>query len=351
MNTNTRKIIALVALLLLGTVIYFYYRNTASREIVLDKKIKVTESAKSFHLSTNGLMIFDNNLYILNRDGDLIKTVKAKNVELEAFFANNYAFLYDQDLGRISQYQDSGEFIRNIKITDTLFNIKYENKNFILHTKYENGERLWCLTTDGKLKKIYESANSILAYDVKDMDTFVIAELKVETNGYTTNCVIKNSSKNKTYSNGSEVALAVKYSDSRVVMVTNKNLYAFEGDEVKSVEIPNMSDVAVVDRSVYLLHSGILSKYNSKLEEVTKHIVAANVEKLQQVSKSLYAYSNSDIAGNLLQRNEFYYRFPSEAEKIEISGIRIGVLQDGTVTLYKVTNGRNEVGEVNKWVH
>ena len=103
-----------------------------------------------------------------------------------------------------------------------------------------------------------------------------------------------------------------------------------------------------MDRSVYLLHSGILSKYNSNLEEKTKHIVAANVEKLQLVSKSLYGYSNSDIAGNLLQRNEFYYRFPSEAEKIEISGIRIGVLQDGIVTLYRVTNDRNELGEKNK---
>lgn len=348
MNLNTRKIIVSITLLLLLIVIYFYYRNTAGREIVLDEKIKVTENAKSFHLNTNGLMIFDNNLYILNREGDLIKTVKAKNVELESFFANNYAFLYDKDLGRISQYQDNGEFIRNIKITDTLFNIKYENKNFILHTKYENGERLWGLTADGKLKKIYETANSILDYDVKNLEKFVIAELKVETNGYTTNCIVKNSSNNKTYSRGSEVALYVNYSDSRVIMVTNKNLYAFEGDDVKSVEIPNISDVEVVDGSVYLLHSGILSKYNSNLEEKTKHIVAANVEKLQLVSKSLYGYSNSDIAGNLLQRNEFYYRFPAEAEKIEISGIRIGVLQDGIVTLYKVTNDRNELGEKNK---
>ena len=99
MNLNMRKIIVSITLLLLLIVIYFYYRNTSGREIVLDQKIKVTENAKSFHLSTNGLMIFDNNLYILNREGDLIKTVKAKNVELDSFLPIIMLFYMMKTLG------------------------------------------------------------------------------------------------------------------------------------------------------------------------------------------------------------------------------------------------------------
>lgn len=348
MKISLRKWIGLVSVILLAFIIYFYYVNTGQREIVFDEDVTASKNVKDFHLSTNGIMIFDNNLYILNKDAELIKTVTSKDAELTAFFANNYGFLYDEDLGKIRQYQDTGEFIRTIKLTDKLYNIKYENKNLIFHTKYENGEKLWSLGLDGKLVKIYETPNTILTYDVHDNNNFAVSELKVESNGYTTTCIVKKSSENKTYNQSSEVALALDFSADKTIMVTNKNLYTFDNDEVNKVEIPNISDALVIDRNIYLLHSGILSKYNFNLQETEKHIVAANIERIQQVAKSLYGYSNSDLAGNLLQRNEYYFRFPSEVDKIEISGIRIGTLKNGVVSIYKVTNKRNEIGELSK---
>lgn len=348
MKISIRKTITLASLILLGFIIYFYYSNTGKKQIVSEGEILVTQNAKDFHLSTNGLMIFDNNLYILNKDAELIKTVTAKDIELSVFFANNFAFLYDKDIGRITQYQDTGEFIRNIKLNDLVFDITYENRNIIFHTKYENGERLWSLGVDGKLTKIYETSNSILTYDVLANDKFAVAELKVEVNGYTTICNVKTPKSSKTYTQNSEVALTINNKNSNTILVTNKNIYIFGNEAEKSAQIPNISDVLVIDNSIYLLHSGILSKYNTGAQEIEKHIVAANVNNLEQVSKSIYAYSKTDVAGNLRQRDEFYYRFGSEVEKVELSGIRIATLNNGVVSLYKVTNQRSGIGEINK---
>lgn len=346
MKKSVRRIIIAASVLMLFLAIYLYYINTNEREIISEGDITVTENAKDFHISTNGIMIFDNNLYILDKDANLIKTVMAKDIKLTPFMVNNYAFLYDEDTGRVSQYQDNGEFIRTIKISDTLFNVTYNNRNIVFHTKFENGERLWTLGLDGSLNKVYETANTILVYDYEDKNKFAVAELKVETNGYTTLCTVHKPSETKTYNQSAEVGLFVDYFEGRTVLVTNKNLYSFEKGAENKVNIPNVSAVEVIDRDVYLLHSGVLSKYNSKLKEVKKHIVAANVENMLLLSKSLYAYSKTDIAGNLMQRDEYYFRFPEEVEKVEVSGIRIGTLKDGIVSLYKITNRRNNLGEI-----
>ncbi|WBW50505.1 hypothetical protein O6R05_02880 [Peptoniphilus equinus] len=317
--------------------IFLYYRTTGERTVAYVTDLTVTDSAESFHLSSGGSMVFDGALYILNRDGELIKTVSDEKVDYRAFFANNFAFLYDPKTGRVSQYKDTGEFIRTVTLNDTLFDVTYRDGTLLLHTVHDGGERLLSLGVQGGPEVLYETANAIVAFDLKDLKNFTVCELKVETNGYRTVVRHIQNGKSNNQEMTSEVALKCNYVGDELIVLTNKHIYHL-GAQTTSVDIPNPSDMLVMDRNIYLLHSGILTKYNMNLKELQKNIVAANITHLQNISGSVYGYSKTDIAGNLMKADTFYFRLPKEMEAIEFQGLRIGTLEDGVVSIYEITD-------------
>ena len=142
-----------------------------------------------------------------------------------------------------------------------------------------------------------------------------------------------------------EVLLFAKNNYKSTLALTNENIYRYlTNGEFYVSEVPNISDIAVDGRNTYLLHSGILSKFNFKLEETDKKIIAANVDKIDLVSDSLYVHGPSDIGGEIGRAGEFYKRLGYSIEKIEIEGLTIGMLRDNELNLYKITNKRDYEG-------
>ncbi|MGO3752055.1 MAG: hypothetical protein ACTJGH_04720 [Peptoniphilaceae bacterium] len=338
---KTFKFIIISILIVISSLLFVYKSSYfQNREIIFNKTLGVTEHAKDFHLSTNGIIIFDGEtLFLCDKNGNLIKKVNSKNGKLEVFFINKYAILYDRDLKKLYQYQDNGELLNTIKLKEDLYNITYKNKNIILHTKSEEGESLYELKSDGSLNNIYNTASYIIAYDIYELpNKFSIAELKSDANGYKTILVRVNNEDKKVNENSSEVALYINRYKNRTIMATDKKLYIYDGEKKISKEIPNISDIMILDRNIYLLHSDIISKYNMKLEELDKLILAANVEKMFAVSNSVYAYGDNNIGAELGRGSQFYTRFGSSVEKVDSIGVTIGTLKEGKINLYKIVS-------------
>ncbi|RVU55068.1 hypothetical protein [Anaerosphaera multitolerans] len=337
-------LIGVVALIVL-----FLFVNRATnqeKEIIEDKTLDITENAKDFHLSTNGMMIFDGKkLYFCDKNFDFLKSVSSKDRELEVFFDNNYAFLYDADLKKVFEYKDTGELLNTITLDENLYNVKYLNKNIVFHMKGDGDEVLSILRSDGSLEEIYRSSNAIMSFDVYDESTFAVAELELDATGYKSILNARGYNNLSTEEFNSEGALCVFTTKNEVLMVTDKNMYVFGNDETKHIEVPNVTDVLIKERSIYLLHSGILSKYNFNLEEQSKQVLAANVNHLAQIANSVYAYGNSDIGGDLGKKSQFYKRLGFSADEIKIFGVTIGTLKNGRIRTFKIVNKRSLTSE------
>lgn len=335
-----------MGMILLILIIFVWMRRgtfSKNRQIVQVKGIDTKIAVEDFHITNQSVLLWgQNNLLIGNKEGDIQKKIEGSDEELKVFFANNYAFLYDEDLAKVYQYSELGELLNTIKVPAKVFNISYENGNLVFHIKGEHREHLYLMGSDGVLSEIYSSENKILCHDILDAKNFVIAELELSATGYQTilNRMVKDEQERTKYNH--EVALYVK-GIKKSVMLTNEHLYRIlDKDKFYSREVPNVSDILVSDRRIYLLHSGILSEYNGKLEEIEKKIIAANVNKMERVSSSIYVYGPSDIGGEIGKPGEFYTRLGYSIEKIEINGLTIGALKDQELNLYRVTNRRGQ---------
>ncbi len=349
MKKNIKYIIITIALIILAVIFIKRSKIWGRRDIVFDKTIADIEFAENFYISTNAIIIFDGEtLYFCDKNGNVAKNIKFAAENLKAYYANNYVFLYDEDLDKIYQYRDTGELIHNIKIQEELYNIKYLNKEIVLHLKSEDKEMLKILKQDGKLSDMYETANTILTYDLYKADKFSVGEILNDATGYKSILVTVDGQNIKNREISAEVCLFVSRKKGTTIMATDKHLYLYEGENEFRTEIPNISDILVADRNIYLLHSNIISKYNTKLEQVDKLILSANVSNLTMVSNSLYAYGESNIGGELGTKSQFYTRLGTTVEKIEISGVTIGALKEGKINLYKIINGRNFIGDENE---
>ncbi|MDO5040555.1 MAG: hypothetical protein Q4D95_00535 [Peptoniphilus sp.] len=349
MKKNIKYIIVTMALIILAVIFINRSEIWGRRDIVFDKTIADIEFAQSFYISTNAIIIFDGEtLYFCDKNGNVAKNIKFAAEKLKAYYANNYVFLYDEDLNKIYQYRDTGELLHNIKIQDELYNIKYLNKEIVLHLKSEEKEMLKILKQDGKLSDLYETGNTILTYDLYKSDKFSVGEILNDATGYKSMLVMVDGQDRKNKEFSAEVCLFVSRKNGRTIMATDKHLYLYNGENELRTEIPNISDILVADRNIYLLHSNIISKYNMKLEQVDKLILSANVSRLTMVSNSLYAYGDSNIGGELGTKAQFYTRLGTTVEEMEISGITIGALKEGKINLYKIINGRNFIGDENE---
>ena len=77
---------------------------------------------------------------------------------------------------------------------------------------------------------------------------------------------------------------------------------------------------------------------NYTLNPVDKRIIAANVNKMENVSGSIYVYGPSDIGGEIGNKGEFYTRLGYSLDKIKINGLLIGALRNGEIDLYSVVS-------------
>ena len=339
MNSLTKKVLAILIVLLLILVGVLGSINN-KRQIVKVKDVDL-EGVKDFHLSSRSCILYNGDyMYFFDKEGNVLDRLNLDNVNIKLFFSNDYAFVVDLDTNIITQYDDRGFLIESFESPGNIFNIRVQNKNIIFHVKNSGKEELYLRDYKKDLAKIYETPNYILTFDTKSRNEFVVGEVFADSTGY--------KSYIKQFKDGNkdeqqilnEVILDSKIIGRNVFVVSDKALYKVSGGEKKEVKIPNVEGVLMTDRNILLLHSGILSTYNTDLKEKSKSVVAANADRIEKISKGVYLIGQTDIGGEIGTRNEYYTRFPQEVEKVEINGLSIAALRKGRVTIYKVVNTR-----------
>ena len=313
---------------------------SVSKMMIKVKTPGFVENAQDFHITSSTIMIFDGSyLYITDKDGELLRKIDKSQETYVSFFAGNFGFLYDEDLKKLYKYGENGEYLGSITMSLDLYNIEEQGSNIVLHLKEGNNEEISIL--DGlTLRNVYKTDNYITSAYVINEKRYAISEISPYAQGYKTILTIADGQVKKSDFN-QEVGLSLNIKDKRIFFITDKNLYKITPNEITKKDIPNISDVLYRNSHIYLLHSGILSKYNLNLNETDKMIVAANVTRLKDVGGSIYAYGESDIGGEIGTSQEFYTRLGSGIERMEVGGVTVATLKDGKVNIYKIVSSRS----------
>lgn len=339
MNSLTKKILAILIVLLLILVGVLGSINN-KRQIVKVKDVDL-EGVKDFHLSSRSCILYNGEyIYFFDKEGSVLDRLNLNNVNIKLFFSKDYVFVVDLDTNMITEYDDRGFMIESFESPGNIFNICVQNKNIIFHVKNSGKEELYLRDYKKDLAKIYETPNYILTFDTKSRNEYAVAEIFADSTGYKSHIRhFKDGNKyEKTILN--EVVLDSKIMGKSVIAVSDKALYKVSGNDKSEVKIPNVEGVLITERKILLLHSGILSTYNTDLKEIKKSVVAANADRIEMISEGVYLIGSTDIGGEIGTRNEYYTRFPQEVEKVEINGLSIAALRKGRVTIYKVINTR-----------
>ena len=351
MKLKKNHAIILTLLLIFFGFIYFNHKNfSKDRTIVRLKGVSVNEPIKDFSISSKSVFLWtDSVLYITDRNGNIIKKIQREDENMEAFFANNYAFLYEKDLGKVHMYSEMGELLSTTDVKGEVFNITYENANIIFHIIDDKNEILYLMGNDSTLTEIYKTGNQILSHDILDSKNLCVAEIKNDASGYSSILYSLHKGNKKSQALNHEIAFFVKKDKRSVLALTDKSIYRFMDEgKVYEEKIPNVSDVLVEGRDTFILHSGIITKYNYSLKAGEKKIIAANVNKMENVSGSIYVYGPSDVGGEIGNRGEFYTRLGYSLDKIKINGLLIGALRNGELNLYSVVNSNSVREDDNK---
>lgn len=332
--------VGLILIFVVVIIVTIFGDNNKKRTVVRLKGVSVVEPIKDFNINNKSVFIWaDPVLYISDKEGNILKKVQLDGEDVEAFFVDNSAYLYEKDLGKVQVYSEMGEPLSTIKITGEIFNISYENANVVFHIKDEGKEKLMTLENGTTLSEIYETGNEILTHDIKAKDDYSVAELVTHANGYTS--VVYRVDGDSKYKKelAHEIVMFLNNAKGSTLFLTDQKIYRLIDDEkIYEEDVPNISDIFIDGRKTYILHSGVISEYNYKLQAEDKHIIAANVNHMTSVSGSIYVYGPSDIGGEIGTSGEFYTRLGYSLDKMQINGLTIGALRNGELNFYKVTN-------------
>ncbi|MDO5037573.1 MAG: DUF5711 family protein [Tissierellia bacterium] len=311
----------LVLLIIIGVCFIFFKRSMSlPREVQpLWEKTLEGDVEEMGILAGDSLVLWNGNiLSFYDKKGQLMVEQDHSLERLKAYFGQEWVYLYDKDLKRIYTYSKKGQPGKTLTVPGDLFALKEQNGRALLHIRQENGEVLYMADSQGALLSLFETEHFILDYEVAADDDFVVAELSNQASGYRTT-LFKNDGDFSREEFPMEVAMALGRHKNQVYMLTEKKLYALGEGQIQSVEVPLVSDVLMKEDGIYLLHSGILSKYNFKLDLAKKEVVPANVLKLQDLGQAVYSYGQADMVGNLLGPWEFSVRFPQTADRVLLS--------------------------------
>ncbi|MCD1146684.1 hypothetical protein LQU94_00960 [Peptoniphilus sp. KCTC 25270] len=285
-------------------------------------------------LSSNRMVLWDGDtLEFLDKKGETVETVDRTGEGQVAYFGDSKVLLFDGDLRKVTVFDEEGVEEISYTVEGELFAATEQNGNVLLHVKKEKGEILYLGDRSGGLEILFETDHNILDYEVENSNSFIVSELSNEAGGYKTT-LYKNTGEFEKEEFSREVSMEIGFFEGKEVMVTEKNLYLIDGEEIQSVEIPLMSDVYFGKSKIYLLHSGILTIYNKKLEEIENEAIAANVNQIENMENSIYVHGNNEGIGNPLSPRAFHFRLEENAKIWEMGDNILMTFSDRKVKAY-----------------
>lgn len=298
-------------------------------------------------------VVFWDGDYLVSMDfkGKIREKVDHVRESLTAFFTEEGVFLYDGDLNKLYRYDKEAKLRTVTEPEEGLYNVSATEGTVVLHIKSDQGEALYQLKGNGDTEEFFRTDNFILSYDVVDpRGKFLVTELSTSAAGYKSTLYVKDGEMKK-YDFPSEVIMDAAFTGKDVSFITEKNGYRISGKETIQKEIPIPGAVLFKDEETYLIHSGILSRYDRNWEEdeEKKIVLAANLDRLVENEGYLYGIGKGDIGGQLMTPGEFYLRLGAQMDGTRLKKDHALTFRDHELWLYALVDegpkGALEKGE------
>ncbi len=327
-----------IRLILVFILIFFLLRSATSFPQLVTPlwAMKTETDLDDFALLNHTIVLWNGDvLKFVDRQGKLIGEEDFSSEGLELFVGEDRVYLYDSDLSKVHIFNARGKEEGNFYVTGEVFSIQDQHNNTIVHVKRDGTEELFILEGTESLEPIFQTEHFILNYDIVSRKKFVVAELSMQASGYYTTLYHQSSELEK-HEFQSEVSMGVQLIKGDIYMATEKMLYRVSKNELKSTEIPLISDIVMDSKGICLLHSGTLSVYDLNLELKDKIGIPANVHEITKVGKKLYGLGSNDFVGNIGKQNQFVVRFPVKEKFYALDKKRIYAYGNGTVQAYQL---------------
>ena len=275
-------------------------------------------------------------LYFYDKKGQLKKKLDRSRENLKVEIGKDHIYLYRPGDNTLEILDKTGKSENVIALKEDFFQVQEEGGQSCIHCKSNTYEVLY-LVKGKSVEEIFKTDNHILHFAVHGEDDFAVSELTTSASGYKTRVYRKDKEMTK-FDFPSEVSMGIKKKKKNIYLMTEKRLIKIDKEEVDSQDISLPSGVVFRDKDIYILHSGIITRYNSKLEKKDKGVLAMNAKDFFDNQGSLYATSEGEVAGNLMTKGAFYQPLGKEMDGTRVVGDVVVSYQDQSLWVYHLVN-------------
>lgn len=330
-----RSLLVLVLALGLGLSLYFFKPGTSKKIAKLQFHKEVKEDIVNAGPLGQNVVLWDGDfLSIYDQEGKRKARVDRSRENLKLFIGRDQVYFYRPGDQNLEILDKNGRNEVDLTLEEGIFQVQEEEGQTLVHCKGENYETLY-LVQGKDLVQIFKTDNFILHFHVLGPEDFAVSELSTSAAGYKTRLYIKNQ-KMESMDFPNQVSIGLFKDKDRVYLATEQKLIAVKDGESQEVDIPLASGLVYKKGKIYLLHSGIISSYNKKLEEEKKDILSMNAEDFFDNEGSLYATAGGEVAGNLTTKGAFYQALGKEMDKTKVQGDLVVSYQNRQIWVHKL---------------
>ncbi|EGS31578.1 hypothetical protein HMPREF9130_0165 [Peptoniphilus sp. oral taxon 375 str. F0436] len=328
----------IILLLVLGGILaYLLWPKDHAKTTKLLWKKEINGEIQEARAMDQTIAVWDGDyLYLYDLKGQLLKKLDRSRENLKAQIGQSHIYLYRPGDKMLEILDKNGKTETIVTLKEDLFQVKEEDGQTIIHCKADNHEVLY-LVKGKATDQIFKTDNFILQFDVHDKDNFAVSELSTSASGYKTRVYRKDSEMDK-FDFPSEVGMGLYKGKKVTYLMTEKQLVKIHKDQISHIDIPLPSGVVFREKEVHILHSGIISSYNKKLEEKGKNILSMNAKDFFDNQGSLYATAEGEVAGNLTDKEVFYQPLGKEMDATHVYKDLVVSYQDQNLWVHQLVN-------------
>ncbi|MDO5725648.1 MAG: hypothetical protein Q4P29_05015 [Tissierellia bacterium] len=330
--------VILVALIynLLGNYIKEIFQKPV--EMKLNGTVRYDGDIENFQLTENGIISWDGNfLKFASLQGEMLNEIASNGYDSTVRFENGETFFLDKQLNALYVYNDFGQLKNKIALKGSVFNVKKLNDKIYLHKKDNSTgkdfESIWTMNYDGNENKIYETEGYIINFFAKGSTLYAI-EISTDFYGYSTSVIVSKGENRQRFEFNNEAILHVAPLKNRIMVITDKKLYAIKGEKKEGIEINEIKDFIIEDDKVAILHGDSLEFYSEKLKSLEKHLVGIGHDRLFSFDNGYFVYGPTEMLGFVGEAREFTYKFESLVKDIKTENRILAAMFREHIELY-----------------
>lgn len=319
-------------------------------EMVLKSSIWLDNEIKNFSLGSSSISIWDGtSLKFFNFQGQKTADILGNGYFTNVYFLDDEIMILDKQLNILYTYNTLGERKSKIDLQGPVYTVKKINNKYYTIKKENQKEKPYetinILTKTGD-EKVYETEKFITNFHI-DGSKILVSELSTENFAYKSSFANISGKTTEKYDFDNETILDMKKIGSRILAITNKNVYSLYKNNKSKVELKNFRDYYFDGDNIVVLSDNKVQKFDKNLKLIEAFDVDITSQGIFEYKGGYFVYGPTDMIGFLGEKREFKESFDSIVYGVKANDQAIFVSHKYSGELYTLEE-KKEVKDASK---